>query len=77
MQGVEAPGQTQANTKQNADQRQASYNKKAFDPRGSFKQKDRCSKCGDSSHLEGFTYPAKSTNVGTVINLATLPASAL
>ena len=43
----------------NADQRQASYNKKSFDPRNTFKQKDRCSKCGDSSHLEGFTCPAK------------------
>ena len=43
----------------NADQRQASYNKKSFDPRGTFKQKDKCSKCGDSSHLEGFTCPAK------------------
>ena len=45
----------------NADQRQASYNKKSFDPRGAFKQKDRCSKCGDSAHLEGFTCPTKST----------------
>ena len=43
----------------NADQMQASYNKNLFDPRGTFKQKDRCSKCGDSSHLEGFTCPVK------------------
>ena len=43
----------------NADLRQASYNKKSFDPRGAHKQKDRCSKCGDSAHLEGFTGPAK------------------
>ena len=43
----------------NADQRQASYNKKSFDLRGAYKQKDRCSKCGDSTHLEGFTCPAK------------------
>ena len=42
----------------NADQRQANYNKKSFDPRGAYKQKDRCSKCGDSTHLEGFTCPA-------------------
>ena len=61
----------------NAYQRQVSYNKKSFDPRGAFKQKDRCSKCGDSSHLEGFTCPTKSTNARTVTNLATLPACAL
>ena len=39
--------------------KQASFNKKSFDPRGAYKQKDRCSKCGDSTHLEGFTCPAK------------------
>ena len=43
----------------NADQRQASYNKKSFDPTPANKQKDRCSKCGNSTHLEGFTCPAK------------------
>ena len=43
----------------NAEQKQSSYKKKAFDPRGAYKQKDRCSKCGDSTHLEGFTCPAK------------------
>ena len=43
----------------NADQRQASYNKRSFDPRSAYKQKDRCNKCGDSTHLEGFTCPAK------------------
>ena len=41
------------------EQKQASFNKKFFDPRGAYKQKDRCSKCGDSTHLEGFTCPAK------------------
>ena len=43
----------------NAEQTQASYNKKSFDPRGAYKQKDRCSKCGDPTHLEGFTCPEK------------------
>ena len=43
----------------NADQRPASHNKKSFGPRGAYKQKDRCSKCGDSTNLEGFTCPAK------------------
>ena len=41
------------------EQKQASFNKKSFDPRGAYKQKDRCSKCGDSTHLEGFTCTAK------------------
>ena len=43
----------------NAEQKQPSYHKKSFDPRNAHKQKDRCSKCGDSTHLEGFTFPAK------------------
>ena len=41
------------------EQKQASFNKKSFDPRGAYKQKDRCRKCGDSAHLEGFTCPVK------------------
>ena len=32
----------------------SSYNKKCFDPRNAHKNKDRCSKCGDSTHVEGF-----------------------
>ena len=43
----------------NAEQKQSSYHKKSFDPRNAHKQKDRCSKCGDSTHLEGFTCHAK------------------
>ena len=43
----------------NAEQKQSSYHKKSFHPRNAHKQKDRCSKCGDSTHLEGFTCPAK------------------
>ena len=43
----------------NAEQKQSSYHKKSFDPRNAHKQKDRCSKCGDSTHLEGFTCPVK------------------
>ena len=43
----------------NVKQKQSSYHKKSFDPRNAHKQKDRCSKCGDSTHLEGFTCPAK------------------
>ena len=37
----------------------SSYNKKSFDPRNVHKNKDRCSKCGDSTHVEGFQCPAK------------------
>ena len=36
-----------------------SYNKKSFDPRNMHKNKDRCSKCGDSNHVEGFQCPVK------------------
>ena len=43
----------------NAGKKQSSYHKMSFDPRNTHKQKDRCSKCGDSTHLEGFTCPAK------------------
>ena len=60
-----------------AEQRQASYNKKCFDPRSPYKQKDRCSKCGDSTHLEGFTCLAKSTSARAIINLGTSQACAL
>ena len=38
----------------NGEQKQPSHYKKSFDPRSAHKQKDRCSKCGDSTHLEGF-----------------------
>ena len=37
----------------------SSYNKKSFDPRNVHKNKDRYSKCGDSTHVEGFQCPAK------------------
>ena len=35
------------------------YNKKSFDPRNVHKNKDRWSKCRDSTHVEGFQCPAK------------------
>ena len=43
----------------NPEQKQPSYHRKSFDPRNAHMQKDRCSKCGDSTHLEGFTCHAK------------------
>ena len=36
-----------------------SQHKKWFDVKGVLQSKDRCSKCGDSAHVEGFQYPAK------------------
>ena len=33
--------------------------KKRFDTKGAHSDKSRCSKCGDSVHIEGFQYPAK------------------
>ena len=50
--------QKQANQK-NGEQRPPNQYKKGFDPRLAHKNKDRCSKCGDSAHLEGFQCPAK------------------
>ena len=41
------------------EQKEASFNKKSIDARGAYKQKDRCNKYRDSTHLEGFTWPAK------------------
>ena len=37
----------------------SSYNKKSFDPRNVHKNKDRCSKHGISTHVEGFQCPVK------------------
>ena len=35
----------------NGQQKPPSHYKKSFDPKGAHKQKDRCSKWGDSTHL--------------------------
>ena len=43
----------------NVEQMQPSQYKKPFDPWSAHKQKERCSKCGDSTHWEGFQWPAK------------------
>ena len=43
----------------NPKQKPPSYHKKSFHPKNAHMQKDRCSKCGDSTHLEGFTCPVK------------------
>ena len=33
--------------------------KKSFDARNVYRNKERCQKCGDSNHIEGFQCPAK------------------
>ena len=37
--------------------------KKRFDPNQAHQRKDRCSKCGDSKHIEGFKCPARKLPV--------------
>ena len=37
--------------------------KKRLDPKSALNNKDRCSKCSDTAHLEGFQCPVKNTNV--------------
>ena len=43
----------------NVEQKPPNQYKKSFDPRLADRNKDSCSKCGDSAHLEGFHCPAK------------------
>ena len=43
----------------NGEQRPPNQYKKNFDPRLAYQKKDRCSKCRDSAHLEGFQCLAK------------------
>ena len=66
----------QANHKQHGNenyQMQAHY-KKRFDPRSAHDNKDRCSKCGDTAHIEGFQCLAKNINVKLATNLDILQA---
>ena len=49
----------------------SSYNKKSFDPRNAHKNKDRCSKCGDSTHVEGFQCHAKKSQCKACHNFLT------
>ena len=43
-----------------SEHQQVSSNyKKSFDQKNAHKNKERCSKCGDSPHVEGFQCPAK------------------
>ena len=49
-----------------------SQHKKQFDVKNALQNKKRCSKCGNSTHVEGFQCPAKSSNVMLVTSLDTL-----
>ena len=51
-----------------------SQNEKQFDVMNAHKNKDRCLKCGDSAHIEGFQCPAKSSNAKLATSLDILPA---
>ena len=44
----------------NVEQRPPNQYKKSFDPRLAHTNKDRCSKCGESVHLEGFQCPVRN-----------------
>ena len=44
--------------KNDTSDRQHSY-KKSFDAKNVYKNKERCQRCGDSNHIEGFQCPAK------------------
>ena len=50
-----------------------SQHKKRFDTKSTHQNKDRCSKCGDTAHIEGFQCPAKNINVKLATNLDILP----
>ena len=39
------------------------HHKKRFDPKSAHNNKDRCSKCGDTAHIEGLQCPAKKKNI--------------
>ena len=51
----------QANHKQHGSENYQvqTHHKKRFDPKSVHNKKDRCSKCGDTAHIEGFQCPAK------------------
>ena len=44
--------------KNDTSDRQSHY-KKSFDAKNVYRNKERCQKCGDSNHIEGFQCPAK------------------
>ena len=51
----------QSNHKQHGSEnyQAQTHHKKRFDPKSAHQNKDKCSKCGDTAHIEGFQCPAK------------------
>ena len=60
----------------NVEQRPPNHYKKSFHPRLAHKNKDRCSKCGDSAHIEGFQCPARNSTARHGISFAITQAFA-
>ena len=58
----------------NENPHMSSQHKKWFDVKNAHENKEGCSKCGDSTQVEGFQCPAKSSSVKLVTSLDTLPA---
>ena len=50
--------------------------KKRFDPNQAYQRKDRCSKCDDSKHIEGFKCPAREFQARPEINILILQTCA-
>ena len=66
----------QSNHKQHGSEsyQAQTHHKKRFDPKSTHQNKDRCSKCGDTAHIEGFQCPVKNINVKLATSLDILPA---
>ena len=57
-----------------SEQQQVPLYKKKFYPKQAHTNRDRCSKSGDSRHVEGFKCTAKKYSVNLVINMDILQA---
>ena len=68
------PKQSNHNQHGSEGYQEQTHHKKRFDPKSAHQNKDRCSKCRDTSHIEGFQCPAKNINVKLATSLDTLPA---
>ena len=60
--------------KNDTSDRQTNY-KKSFDAKNVHRNKERCQKCGELNHIEGFQCPAIKFNASLVISTGTLQAS--
>ena len=66
----------QANHKQHGSEKYQvqTHHQKRFDPKSTHNNKDTCSKCRDTAHIEGFQCPAKNINVKLATSFDILPA---